>query len=245
MRNSTLHTGAIAGLVLTLGAGSTFAGTTALPAGLALNPSTSSNRGFVVRAFQAPAGTAVDNNFVRALAQINGTLKDVTGTLIANDLGLTMSTILNPGSNAAAPITSTLLYWLGAVTFFGLDIHHWVLAFFIRTYSVLPMGAAHGSEDLMRNVLAHTGWILSAGVQVAAPIMAVAFLVTWVFSMLGRAVPQMNVFSESMPIRVLSGLFILAMSMRFIGDHTANFLRRIPDDFVRIAQILGNTPPNP
>jgi flagellar biosynthesis protein FliR len=156
-----------------------------------------------------------------------------------------MSTILNPGSNAAAPITSTLLYWLGVITFFGLDIHHWILVFFIRTYSVLPMGAAHGSEDLMRNVLVHTGWILSAGIQVAAPIMAVAFLVTWVFSMLGRAVPQMNVFSESMPIRVLSGLFVLAMSMRFIGDHTANFLRRIPDDFVRIAQILGNTPSNP
>jgi flagellar biosynthesis protein FliR len=75
--------------------------------------------------------------------------------------------------------------------------------------------------------------------------MAVAFLVTWVFSMLGRAVPQMNVFSESMPIRVLSGLFVLAISMQFIGDHTANFLRRIPDDFVRIAQILGNTPSNP
>ena len=170
---------------------------------------------------------------------------DVTGTLIANDLGLTMATILNPGSNAAAPITSTLLYWLGAVTFFGLDIHYWVLAFFIRTYSVLPMGAAHGSEDLMRNVLVHTGWILSAGIQVAAPVMAVAFVVTWVFSMLGRAVPQMNVFSESMPVRVLAGLSVLALSMRFIGDHTANFLRRIPDDFVRVAQILGHVVPNP
>ncbi len=85
MRYTTLQTGALAGLVLTMGAGSTFAGTTALPAGLALNASTSSNRGFVVRAFQAPAGTAVDNNFVRALAQINGTLKDATGTLIPND----------------------------------------------------------------------------------------------------------------------------------------------------------------
>ena len=50
MRNTTLQTGAIAGLVLTLGAGSSFAGTTALPAGLALNASTSSKRGSVVRA---------------------------------------------------------------------------------------------------------------------------------------------------------------------------------------------------
>jgi flagellar biosynthesis protein FliR len=73
----------------------------------------------------------------------------------------------------------------------------------------------------------------------------VAFIVTWVFSMLGRAVPQMNVFSESMPVRVMAGLMVFAMSMRFIGDHTANFMRRIPDDFVRIAQVLGQTPPNP
>jgi flagellar biosynthetic protein FliR len=170
---------------------------------------------------------------------------DVTGTLIANELGLNMATVLNPGSNAAAPVTSTLLYWLGVVIFFSLDIHHWVIAFFIRTYAVLPMGVAHGSEDLIRNILAHTGWILSAGIQVAVPVMAVAFIVTWVFSMLGRAVPQMNVFSESMPVRVLAGLGVFAMSMRFIGDHTANFMRRIPDDFVRIAQLLGNTAPNP
>ena len=170
---------------------------------------------------------------------------DVTGTLIATDLGLTMATVLNPGTNASSPITATLLYWLGVVTFFGLDMHHWILAFFIRTYSVLPIGAAHGSEELMRNALAHTSWILSAGIQVAAPIMAVAFLVTWVFSMLGRAVPQMNVFSESMPVRVLAGLFVFAMSMRFIGDFTANYMRRIPDDFVRIAQILGATTTKP
>jgi len=96
---------------------------------------------------------------------------DVTGTLIANDLGLTMATVLNPGTNASSPITATLLYWLGVVTFFGLDMHHWILAFFIRTYSVLPIGAAHGSEELMRNALAHTSWILSAGIQVAAPIL--------------------------------------------------------------------------
>ena len=48
----------------------------------------------------------------------------------------------SPRGSSAAPVTSTLLYWLGVVIFFSLDIHHWVIAFFIRTYAVLPMGAA-------------------------------------------------------------------------------------------------------
>jgi len=85
MKITTLPTRILTGLVLTLGAGSAFAGTTALPSGLSLNPSTSSNRGFVVRVVQAPAETVVGNSFIRALNQINGTLKDATGTLIPND----------------------------------------------------------------------------------------------------------------------------------------------------------------
>ena len=85
MKITNLPTSVLTGLVLTLGAGSAFAGTTALPSGLSLNPSTSSNRGFVVRVVQAPAETVVGNSFVRALNQLNGTLKDATGTLIPND----------------------------------------------------------------------------------------------------------------------------------------------------------------
>jgi len=85
MKSTTLQNSLLTGLILTLGAGSAIAGTTALPSGLALNPSTSSNRGFVVRTFQAPAETVVGNNFIRALSQINGTLKDTNGVVIPND----------------------------------------------------------------------------------------------------------------------------------------------------------------
>jgi hypothetical protein len=85
MKSTTLQNSLFTGLILTLGAGSAIAGTTALPSGLALNPSTSSNRGFVVRTYQAPAETVVGNNFIRALSQINGTLKDTNGVAIPND----------------------------------------------------------------------------------------------------------------------------------------------------------------
>jgi flagellar biosynthetic protein FliR len=164
---------------------------------------------------------------------------DVAGSLVANDLGLSMAAVLNHGSGSQTPVISSLLYWTGVMILFALDLHHWILAAFVRTYAAVPVGAGHLGEGLLRHFLAHTGWILSAGLQLAAPVMAVSFLITLVFSLLGRVVPQMNVFAESMPVRTSAGLFVFGSSLGFVGDHAANFLRRIPDDLVRVAMFLG------
>jgi len=164
---------------------------------------------------------------------------DVAGALVSNDLGLSMATVLNPGTSAPAPITATLFYWMAVMLLFGLDLHHWILAAFVRTYAVVPIGAGHLSEALLQDILHRTGWVLSAGVQLSAPVMAVAFVITMVFSLLGRAVPAMNVFAESMPVRTSAGLFVFGMSLTFVGDHAANYLKRIPDDMVQVARLLG------
>jgi flagellar biosynthesis protein FliR len=164
---------------------------------------------------------------------------EVAGSLIANDVGLTNAVAFNPASGGSLPVPSTLLYWMGVMLLFTLDLHHWVLAGFVRTYVILPPGGGHLSEDLLRHVLRHTGWILAAGLQIAAPVTAVSFTVTFVFSLLGRAVPQMNVFSESLPVRTLLGLSVFGMSLTFMSQHAANFLRRMPDDVLRVAKLLA------
>lgn len=61
------------------------AASAALPASAAGALGSASERGFVVRTVQAPETTEIPNNFVRALQQLNGTLKDPTGTLVLNE----------------------------------------------------------------------------------------------------------------------------------------------------------------
>ena len=58
-------------------------------------------------------------------------------------------------------------------------------------------------------------------------------------SMLGRAVPQMNVFAESFPIRTLVGLTIFGTTSTFMAQHMLNYLRRLPEDTLRVMQLLG------
>lgn len=75
--------------------------------------------------------------------------------------------------------------------------------------------------------------------QLAAPLMAVSFLISLVFSVLGRAVPQMNVFAESFAVRPLVGLSVFGLTLELMSEHIINYLRHLPEDLMRVAQLLG------
>jgi flagellar biosynthetic protein FliR len=164
---------------------------------------------------------------------------EVGGQLITAELGLNMSAVLNPMSTAPTQAPGMMLFLLATTLMFALDLHHWLLAGFVKSYSVLPVGGAHLKEVVLEHMLKQTSNMFVIAIQMAAPIMAVSFVITLVFSVLGRAVPQMNVFSESFALRIAAGLVVFAMTLPLLAQHMTNALRRMPDDVMRVAQWLG------
>ena len=73
----------------------------------------------------------------------------------------------------------------------------------------------------------------------AAPMIAISFLITLIFSVLSRAVPQMNVFAENFAVRSLAGLVVFGLTLNLMAQHILNYARRLPEDVLRIAQLLG------
>ena len=91
----------------------------------------------------------------------------------------------------------------------------------------------------MADIIVRTTQIFVIGVQIAAPIIALSFLLSLIFSILSRAVPQMNVFVESYSVRILAGLTVFGLTLSVMSQHLVNYLRRIPEDVLRVAQLLG------
>ncbi len=56
--------------------------------------------------------------------------------------------------------------------------------------------------------------------------MAVSFIISLVFAVLGRAVPQMNVFTESFAVRPLVGLSVFGLTLELMSEHIINYLRQ-------------------
>jgi flagellar biosynthesis protein FliR len=166
---------------------------------------------------------------------------DMAGAIIGVEIGLSLPPSINPMSGAQMTAPGTILFYLASMLFLSLDMHHWMLVAFQRTYDFLPIGGAHISEAFAVNMIGRTSETFVIALQLAAPVMAVSFIVTLVFSVLGRAVPQMNVFHESFSVRILAGMSVFGITLQLMSQHIINYLHKLPEDMLTVAQFLGST----
>jgi flagellar biosynthetic protein FliR len=164
---------------------------------------------------------------------------EIGGGLIATEIGLMLPAGINPMSQANSSEMSTVLHYIAGMLFLTLNLHHSLLAAFQRSFIFLPSGGGHLPQSLLLDVIGRTSHLFWFALQVTAPVMAVTFLVSIVFALLSRAVPQMNVFAENFSVRLLTGLTVVGLTCSLMAQHIANFLHRLPQDVLRIAQLLG------
>ena len=164
---------------------------------------------------------------------------DAAGNIVGTELGLNLAAVLNPFSATQSQAPAMILFYLTAMIFLSLDMHHGMLIAMGETYRAVPIGGAHLGAGLFKDIVARTSSLFLIALQMAAPLIAISFVITLVFAVLGRAVPAMNVFSESFAFRSLAGLTVFGLTLQLMAQHIANYLRRLPEDLVRVSQLLG------
>jgi len=164
---------------------------------------------------------------------------EIAGSIISTETGLMLSSNFNPITSSFGSAPGAILHWMTLVLLLALNLHHWILIGIQRSYEIIPLGGARLSKLILQEVVLRSSGMFVAALQMTAPILAASFLVTLVFSLLGRAVPQMNVFSESFPVRSCAGLAVFGLTLNLMAQHIVNQLNRIPEDFLRVARILG------
>ena len=163
----------------------------------------------------------------------------LSGHFISTEIGLQTSTILTPTDAVPVEVPGAVLNLLGMMLFLSMDMHHAMMIAFQQSYIVLPIGGGGMSNALFDDLTIRTSRIILLSVQIAAPIIAVGFLVGLILMMLGRAVPQMNIFFESFTIRLLAGLIIFSFSLQLAAQRISDYFRGLPDDLIEVGRILG------
>jgi flagellar biosynthetic protein FliR len=164
---------------------------------------------------------------------------DFAGTLISNEIGLNLASVFDPANARPTQAPGMVMFLLTAVLMMSLDMHHWLLTGFQYTYTLLPVGSAHLREELFGNIVNQTSGVFLVGFQIAAPLIAASFLALMLLGFLGRLVPQMNVFAESFTVRIACGLTVFALTLEISAQHIINGLHRLPEDMMRVSQLLG------
>jgi type III secretory pathway component EscT len=78
-----------------------------------------------------------------------------------------------------------------------------------------------------------SGKIFLLAIQIAAPLMAISFLVNICFSVLGRAAPSLNVFVLSFPVQIFAGLTVFAMTLGLTLQYILRDMQQLPEIMLR------------
>lgn len=129
----------------------------------------------------------------------------MAGAYIAQEMGLSIANLTGTTDEQQTNIIGAILETVAALMFFALNLHLAVIAFLDASFRRFPAGTA--SWELS------PGWVLSsiadsieAGLLIAAPV-GIVLMLTLVGSLvLMRGVPQFNLFSIGMSVRIVAGL---------------------------------------
>lgn len=159
---------------------------------------------------------------------------EFAGQLISTEIGLTMSSQIDPISQTDSTPIGSAFFYMGSLMFLISGAHHAMFAAFLRSFDIAPVGALALTRNIGELFVHSTGNIFLIAVQMAAPIMAINFIVTMTFAILGKAAPGINVFSESAGVRIIAGMTLLGLTLGLTAQLVLSQLRQAPELMLRL-----------
>ena len=136
----------------------------------------------------------------------------VTGEIIHIQMGTGDAEIIDP-LTGEQPQSLGMLFEMAVLVLFLISGGDLLLLKMVqRSYEVFPIGHPASAAVMAQTVLDAGTVMLVFGLKLAAPLMGAFLLLAVLLAVIARAMPEMNVLMESLPLRVGLG-FIMAAAM--------------------------------
>jgi len=140
---------------------------------------------------------------------------ELAGSLCGVQLGYSLETLIDPQTKAQSPVISSFYNMVAVLIFLQLNVHHWILRALAESFDYLPPGTIVSGHAMAAELIRASGVMLSAAVQIAAPIILAALMIDIALGFIGRAAPQIPVMLVGISIKDLLGLAMLGTTLAF------------------------------
>lgn len=137
----------------------------------------------------------------------------LAGQLIDVPMGFGMVNVIDPQTGGEVPIVAQFQFVMSMLVFFLIDGHHGLLRSLAQSFTLVPVGGARMSGDVVSAALEAVRSMFLLGFRLSMPIVGALFLTDVALGIVARAVPQINVFFVGFPLKVGVGLILLIAVM--------------------------------
>jgi len=155
------------------------------------------------------------------------------GEIISIQTTLSFAQTAAPGQAQPSTTLGTFLGLIGITLIMTTDLHHMFLAAIVKSYSIFPFSRPIQISDGAQLAIQTVAGSFRLGLQLAAPVVVFSVIFNVAAGLVGRVMPQFQVFFVVTPLIVLLGLSIFALSLGVIGMVWLNRYREL------ISQFLG------
>lgn len=149
-------------------------------------------------------------------AMFNITL--TAGSIMDYQIGFNMANIYDAQNNTQSPITGSLLNLMLLILFFAQDGHLKLVDILYRTIEAVPVGAAMTAPGIMWVAAEVMSKSLMLSVMVAMPVLAAGMMMEIALGATIRTVPQLNMFVIGIPLKIIVGLIMFALTLTVFAD---------------------------
>ena len=141
----------------------------------------------------------------------------VAGEIVSLQTTLSFAQTANPLQAQPGTTLASFLTILGLTLVFATGLHRMFIGAIFNSFDLFAPAKALMVGDAAQLIVKTVGQAFATGVQLAAPVMVFSLVFNAATGLVGRVMPQFQVFFAATPLNVLMGLAIFAVSLGTVG----------------------------
>jgi flagellar biosynthesis protein FliR len=156
------------------------------------------------------------------------------GEVIGQQMGLNLGQTLNPQYGGGGSVVGDLYFFLALLIFLSIGGHMALIKGVFDSFTKLPLLSVSATRPVFDIIIAMFQAAMVLAMQLAAPMLITMLVVDLVLGFVGKTVPQLNIMTAGISVRVVIGMFVLIIGLGL----TSSIIR---DELLSSIQVVLHT----
>jgi flagellar biosynthetic protein FliR len=163
----------------------------------------------------------------------------VAGQIVDMLTGFGLINVFNPALETQVPVFGFFFFLIAVLYLLAIGGHRIMILALSATFKEIPLGGLILHPELLREITSIGTSMFTYGLLIAAPVAGAMLLAYLTMGILGRLVPQIQLFVVGFPITIGAGLLMVAFVMGIYLDVLGGILHRTFGDMSRLVRVMG------
>ena len=142
------------------------------------------------------------------------------GQVIAMQMGLGFSLMVDPQNGAQTPVLSQFYVILVLLVFLALNGHLVMIEVLLDSFRTMPIASNGLASGDLWQLVSWGSMVFSGAIGMAIPAIASLLIVNFAFGIMTRSAPQLNIFAIGFPIIMMLGFAVVLVTLPSVLPHS-------------------------